>query len=307
LAPATLPRPDHQHRRERTRRTFAAPGGQQTRTIAFFGGSTMWGSGADDEGTIPSLFVEQHPEYLGYNFGESGHTSHQNLNVLMEKLLDGLRPEVVVFYNGVNEVVQCRRELRAYTHERDAQIRELLDGRGWSFRNPKSYLSLLYPAKAFLDRTFESLSYRLARPHSFFDCDQNPEKAAAVARLLLWDWTAAKNLVEGYGGRFIAVLQPVVYFSHTRTDHIIVDEERRPQYEAVYPRILDLLASEFPQLRENFLDLRDAFDQDTYIYIDFCHVSPNGNQIIASRIGTELGSEGAGGRTLSQGRPTGPG
>ena len=277
-----------------TRRTFAPANNQQARKIAFFGGSTMWGSGADDEHTIPSLFIKQHPDYLGYNFAESGHTSHQNLNLLMEKLLEGLRPDVVVFYNGVNEVGLCRRELRVYSHERDAQIRELVDDRPWNFRNPKSYLSLLYPAKAFVDRMGQALERRWAGPHSFFNCDQEPEKAAAVARLLLWDWTAAKDLVEGYGGKFLAVLQPVVYFSHTRTDHIIVEEELRPQYAAVYPRIIDLLQSEFPQLRGNFLDLRDAFDQDMYIYIDSFHVSPNGNQIIASRISSQLASEPAG-------------
>ena len=238
--------------------------------------------------TIPSLFVKQHPEYRGYNFGKSGYTSHQNLNVLMEKLLDGLRPDVVVFYNGVNEVRECRRELRAYSHVRDAQIRELLDDHPWNFRNPKSYLSLLYPAKTFLDQALGSLSYRLARPQSFFDCDQNPEKAAAVARLLLWDWTAAKDLVEDYGGRFIGVLQPVVYFSHTRTDHITVDEERRPEIRRSIRASSTSSRANFPQLQENFLDLRNAFDQDAYIYIDFCHVSPNGNQLIAARIGTEL-------------------
>jgi hypothetical protein len=32
------------------------------------------------------------------------------------------------------------------------------------------------------------------------------------------------------------------------------------------------------------LDLRNALDRDEYFYIDWCHLSPNGNQLVAARI-----------------------
>jgi hypothetical protein len=109
-----------------------------------------------------------------------------------------------------------------------------------------------------------------------------------IARTLFWDWMAAKRLVEGYGGRFVAALQPVAYFGQPRTDHITIDAELMRQYEAVYSQYDRLLQDEFPALAPNFLDLRRAFDGDEYLYIDADHASPGGNLIVAARIGEHL-------------------
>src|SRR5215207_4722782 len=52
-------------------------GSDKTKTAYFFGGSTIWGTGADDSGTIPSLFA-QASGIFSENFGEAAYTSHQN-------------------------------------------------------------------------------------------------------------------------------------------------------------------------------------------------------------------------------------
>jgi hypothetical protein len=70
---------------------------------SFFGGSTMWGVGANDAGTIPSQFAaltKVHAE----NFAESGYIAHQSLVLLLQLLQAGHRPDLVVFLDGVNEV-----------------------------------------------------------------------------------------------------------------------------------------------------------------------------------------------------------
>ena len=71
------------------RRTYVDPAARPTKTIAFFGGSTMWGSGSDDEHTIPSAFAKTHPQYRAINFSETAHTAHQNLNGLVQVLAGG--------------------------------------------------------------------------------------------------------------------------------------------------------------------------------------------------------------------------
>lgn len=45
----------------------------------FFGGSTMWGQGATDFGTIPSQFYKLTGQKV-YNFGELGWNSRQSIN-----------------------------------------------------------------------------------------------------------------------------------------------------------------------------------------------------------------------------------
>jgi lysophospholipase L1-like esterase len=265
------------------RATWRAPGAPGA-TVAFFGGSTTWGTGARDAETIPSEFVKLNPGYRGVNFGESGYMAHQSLNLLMKGYGEGFRPELVVFYDGVNDTGKCRRELDAFSHAREFEIRSVM--REGSVRNPESFGFLFLPVTSFVDRVGRVLGQRGQTRDAFFDCDTRTDKAHAVARALLQDWLYAQQLVEGYGGTFVAALQPVAYLSHTRLDHLKLEPALGRQYEVVYPLILELLAQDpaFAALRSSVLDLRTAVDLDRYLYIDWCHLSPEGNQEVAARI-----------------------
>jgi lysophospholipase L1-like esterase len=265
------------------RRTYRDQTATPERTIAFFGGSTTWGTGADDDRTIPSEVIKLNPEYVGYNFGETGYVAHQSLNIFLERYFEGFRPDVVVFYDGVNDVWnKCRHELGPYSHSREFKIRTALresgSGGGESF-----WLTVL-PIRNFIEKTIRVFGNQNRAEASYYDCHKNPEKAEQIARVLLSDWLIVKNLVQSYGGTFVPILQPVIYFSDTRKEHLKLSESLKWQYETLYPLILDMIDREFPELAENFMDLRDALDRDEYFYIDWCHLSPNGNQLVAQRI-----------------------
>ena len=81
------------------------PNDKSSKAIFFFGGSTMWGSGVSDEFTIPSVFASITQDYEAFNFGEAAYTAHQSLETLIKLLQAGERPDVVVFYDGVNEII----------------------------------------------------------------------------------------------------------------------------------------------------------------------------------------------------------
>ena len=92
-------------------------------SVYFFGGSTMWGTGADDADTIPSL-VTQLGGFRSENYGECGLYRTPEPGLLVELLQDGHRPDVVVFYDGVNEVAhKCRSELTPKSHAREGHIK----------------------------------------------------------------------------------------------------------------------------------------------------------------------------------------
>jgi hypothetical protein len=270
-----------------TRRTYSDPAIATTRTIAFFGGSTLWGSGSDDTRTIPSAFARMHPEYRALNFGETAHTAHQNLNALVQVLAEGLEPDVVVFYNGSSELKKCRASLTAFSTIDEPDIRRLLDHERRGLQTGEALWSAFEPVRMFARKMRRSVEARIFGPGERLDCGDNPAKAELIARTLFWDWLAAKHLVEGYGGRFVAAVQPVAYFSATRKDHIRIDPDLEHQYRIVYSKYDELLG-DFPSLGPNFLDLRRAFDRDEYIYIDADHAGPNGNAIIAAAIGAFL-------------------
>jgi len=77
--------------------------------IALFGGSTMWGTGARDEFTIPSyiskMLAEKYPQRFNIvNYGQDGYVSTQEVITLLREIQKDNIPDIVVFYDGYNEV-----------------------------------------------------------------------------------------------------------------------------------------------------------------------------------------------------------
>ena len=177
------------------RATHVPPDASPTRSVAFFGGSTTWGTGAYDDATIPSEFVKLNPGYRGYNFGETGYVAHQSLNRFLESYFQGMRPELVIFYDGVNDVWhKCRSELDSYAHAREFHIRKILE-EGTS-QNPESLWFTVQPIRNFATKVSRILGRRANQERDYYDCHKNPAKAEQVARVLLSDWTIVKTIVE---------------------------------------------------------------------------------------------------------------
>ena len=74
--------------------------------IFTFGGSTMWGMGVDYENTIASniseVLCDQGFNVKVSNYGQLGYVSTQE-KIYLLKLLRDKSPDVVVFYDGVND------------------------------------------------------------------------------------------------------------------------------------------------------------------------------------------------------------
>src|SRR5262249_41261232 len=95
------------------RKTWNVPAtdGKRPLRIWFVGGSSAWGVGARDEKTIPSLLSKEVSEWgqaVGVlNFGEIGYVSAQEYIWISLKLRDGERPDLVIVYDGVNDVLSA--------------------------------------------------------------------------------------------------------------------------------------------------------------------------------------------------------
>ncbi|MBZ0308358.1 MAG: SGNH/GDSL hydrolase family protein, partial [Anaerolineae bacterium] len=78
-------------------------------TVFVFGGSTIFGTGSPDWGTIPAYLQQGLSENSGrpvcvVNFGQLGYVAAQEEIELMRQLQAGNLPDLVIFYNGVNDV-----------------------------------------------------------------------------------------------------------------------------------------------------------------------------------------------------------
>ena len=272
---------------EGKRGSFHSPAALPERSVAFFGGSTLWGVGADDSSTIPSFYGRLNPDLNVANFGGIGFNAHQELNLLMKKFAEGYRPETIIFYDGVNDALQkCHVDNSdAFGHAQETRIRQVLkDNQRWS--DPPLQFALQPTLKILKEA--QKVLFKTSGTIPNYDCDQNSAKAEAVARSMLIDWRDAREQSERHGARFVAVLQPTAFDSKSKTDHLQLDEVWAKQYATVYPLILGLLEDEFSDLKDVFLDLRAALNGNEYFFIDWCHLSPNGNQIIAERIDKTL-------------------
>ena len=244
------------------------------RTVYFFGGSTMWGFWSPEAQTIPSQFAAA-TKVRSENYGEIGYTAHQSLVLLLQLLQAGHRPSLVVFYDGVNDVaIKCERGLTPESHGEEKEIATLLRGSD----SPSSFSYYFKPVIRIAQRISNQLSKSLSV--SPYDCDTDPKKAEAVAENLIRDWQFAKLLVESFGGKFIGILQPVSYFSKTKLDHLKLPVGLDRQYQAVYP----LIQKKISGSGGPFHDLTSALDADETIYMDYNHITPKGNEIVARRI-----------------------
>jgi len=85
--------------------------GEPAARVFFMGGSTMWGTEQRDSATIAAVAARRLEQLVGpaarievTNFGESGYVNTQELLELMLALRAGKRPDVVVFYDCINDV-----------------------------------------------------------------------------------------------------------------------------------------------------------------------------------------------------------
>jgi hypothetical protein len=252
-------------------------------TVRFFGGSTLWGEGSDDSNTIPSLFQKLNSRFTVYNHGQLAYNSRQNLAALISLYEEGKSSDIVIFYDGVNDAsFLCPSDVEVPGHRLVPMFRK------------KLYTSYFNMAKEAIGKLFFEnlilLSKKLnpAERDDMYNCLTSPEKAEAIANFMLTNWEIAHDIVTSRGGKFYAVLQPAAYVGNPRTDHLelgpVLGENFKTVYELLYKKIQE---KQYPWI----FDLSKSFDGDDYIFIDFCHVSPEGNQVMANEIDKKISLE----------------
>lgn len=256
-------------------RVHDQPSDRPGQVVHFFGGSTTWGEGSADNQTIPAFFQAQNLKTTAINHGQLGYNSRQNLNALIAMYDKNVEPEVVVFYDGVNDAAfLCPSDISMPAHRLVPMFRDRI------------YISKGRMLKKFLSKVFIENILKLVQRNSDSEGNRynclDDQKADEIAQFLLNNWKIAHDIVQERGGKFIAILQPSVFTGNPRRDHLtMLDSELEENFRRVYVRVKDKLEeADYPWI----YDLTTAFDSKDHIYIDFCHVSPNGNEIMAREI-----------------------
>ena len=200
------------------RRTTQSKNIKDEYILWFFGGSTMWGTGVNDENTLPSL-VAKETGYFSINFGESGYTSRQSLaylNNLYSLKKNQNQKKKIIFLDGVNDVINnCRKEIKNIETYYQKEIRNMFFDK--LSTNSLSYIATFNQWNIFIEKI--KLYFKLnpsLEIDDTFDCHMDEEKAKSVANSLIENWISAKAIVEARGDEFIPILQPNAYLGETQ-------------------------------------------------------------------------------------------
>ncbi len=293
-----------------SRRTVGNSESEDSLQIWMFGGSAVWGVGAPDGETIPSHLAAHFNETLGIeatvrNLGRRGFVSTQEVIYLMRELQAGRRPDIVVFYHGVNDAAAAslRPEFPGAHVSFDA-IRERFDSRndddslGWFARSTGLYKASRIILDRVQDEPFERDDIIV---YADDDTDATPNYRWLAERGIdLWLFNArmVDSLARAYDFVPLIAFQPGLWTTGKPLDpseESLIDSEMEyaglktiMTVRAEMAALLDEKLSD-AQAPDTVVNMNNLFvDTAEPVYIDYVHVTGRGNEIAARRIASEL-------------------
>ncbi len=262
--------------------------------IYMFGGSTLWGTGARDEFTVPSylskLLFQAGCNVTVTNFGESGYVNTQEVIVLLRLLQEGSKPDIVVFYDGVNDAYSTYQSGAAGFPQNEGNREEDFNLTRDSKRagdlsrivlsNFVKRLSLYRLASSVVGR-MQGLSAQRA------NAARDDDKLASDTEQV---YAANMEIVEQLGQHwgFIPIFywQPVIYSKDRLTPYEQGQATASKDIESVLRSAYGHVRSSAALARRSdFHNLDDVLNgYDKPFYIDFAHLTEYGNKVVAERM-----------------------
>ena len=276
-------------------------GFNSTYRIFMFGGSTLWGTGARDAYTIPSLLSK----YLAKkgmnteiaNYGENGYVSTQEVIELLLQLQKENIPNVVIFYDGVNDIFSAyQHSIAGLPQNENNRVKEfnLTNTRnldkfvGIVFHEKVRELSIVRSANYIRSQISSHLNEALLKEKEKINYPANLNEQ--VVKVYLNNMKIVTTLGKTYGFKTLFYWQPTIFTKTTLSNYekgIVADKKDiNKLFDATYSKIAD---QHFENARNGFHDISRMFESyEKPLYIDFCHISEYGNQMVAEKIADDV-------------------
>jgi lysophospholipase L1-like esterase len=265
--------------------------------ILTLGGSSLWGFGARDDQTIPSLLARTLHE-KGWrvelkNLAEIGYVSTQEVIALASQLQAGYRPDVVIFYDGVNDTTSALLQ-----GEPGVTTNEINRVHEFNILQSPARLATAFAVKLIKDsgsyRFAQTVRRRLVGEATQAQIEPAAAKVPDVPEGILQTYEAnvalVKALARSFGFRPLFFWQPTVF---TKAKLVAVEREEALRFawaEAYMTDVYGLIKSS-PQLKSEaaFHDLSTVFDDTQGLaFIDYCHTTEAANAQIASAMSEKV-------------------
>jgi hypothetical protein len=273
------------------RKTYYSSCDASSYNIWIFGNSSLWGTGVPDWATIPSLLAKRYQD-AGHkvcvkNFGEKAWVSTQELIQLTLALKQAAqKPDLVIFYDGVTDSYLPYQSNVTDAHFNFAQTKEEFQSLG----NHGASLEYLKHTDTY--RTLMELRSTLVEggadiDRAHFTAKELNSMAEITYNNYLKNIRLVDLLAQGFGFRCAFFWQPTLLAGHKP---LTADEIRlrkaelsnHPGGDAVFQATYNLFEH---YQNEKFFDLANIFDKDPdERFLDFSHIGPAGNQIVADKM-----------------------
>jgi lysophospholipase L1-like esterase len=277
--------------------------------LFMMGGSTLWGTGVRDDHTLASLLAKHfagNPDYELEitNLGQIGYVSTQELILLYELLRRGQRPDVVSFYDGVNEAFTgYQNGMGGLTQSEFFRAQEFsMLSSSWGRKNlyrAALRMALMNTGLADLIKHLSGKDDPNMLPHriqpfamlSYLAPAQDFEGTEAVERdvvdIYLFNVRAARMLGQEFKFQALFYWQPTVFSKNSLAPFerrlLPGDPMRAEFFNGTYKRLAAAAADNGIIDISNILNNRTQDD-----FIDPYHLNEAANEIVAARMATDL-------------------
>ena len=263
------------------------------RRIWIFGGSTVYGIGTPDWATIPSyLSRELNTDPTACievtNLGAEGYVTNQEVILLSQQLKAGRKPDIAIFYDGINESLVGGFSPGIPTaHWNFEMIKTRVEN------VPDSKLVLLNNSHLFQLIKLLLENYGQKGPPSFSDGELT-NRAHATLQNYETNMRLVHLLANAYGFKTYFFWQPALAYGAKPLAPFEqeLNEARSKELGGRVHRGLKAVYQEAENrsaASESFVFLGHVFDKvQELLYVDEFHLDPRGNQIIAHDIAQAL-------------------
>lgn len=255
--------------------------------VFVFGGSTVWGHGVPDWGTIPAylqteLAKQREGTVCVQNFGELGFVSTQGVIELLQQLQQGNVPHLVLFYDGFNDIAATYQNGRAGAHLNESRTGALLTQKqtltGWLKTTHTYQLLTRLAARVGLLPT--------ASPEDqVLDAENSAKLSEQVFQGYIMNYQVVAALAAEYGFAYHFFWQPLLA---TGNKPLTVEEQQmKPAASPLNTFYLQVYADMERQIADHpcLHNLGPVFDeQRELVWVDEIHLNSIGNEIVAEEM-----------------------
>jgi lysophospholipase L1-like esterase len=275
--------------------------------VFVLGGSAVWGHGVPDWSTIPAYLQQELAQQLPKpvcvrNLGEKAFVSTQGLLTLERQLQQGNIPDLVIFYDGVNDVAATFASGEAGSHLDVQRMRSILS-------QEVTLAQWLRTTASFqlLQRGVQKVG--LLSSGEGGETAVSPNEITRLAQLTADTYHTNYEIVTALVGQYdfetYFFWQPVIVMGNkplTAAEQAIYDSvspDFVQWYRASYQQV-ETMAAEY----DHMWYWANIFDTETeLLWLDLVHVTPEANELIAKKMAVTIFPDGYSGQAKIKMRP----